>query len=92
MAERFRVIGRPVPRIDGVAKVTGAAAYVGDLHLPGLQHAAVARSAVPHARIVSCSLDAARAVPGVALSTTTTWRTPFASREATQSSRAAPAW
>lgn len=65
MAERFRVIGRPVPRIDGVAKVTGAAAYVGDLHLPGLQHAAVARSAVPHARIVSCSLDAARAVPGV---------------------------
>ena len=65
MAERFRVIGRPVPRSDGAAKVTGGAAYVGDLHLPGLQHAAVVRSAVPHARIVSCSLDAARAVPGV---------------------------
>ena len=37
------VVGKDVPRTDAIAKVTGAAQYVADLHLPGMLHAAVLR-------------------------------------------------
>lgn len=59
------VAGRAVPRIDGVEKVTGAAAYTGDLELPGMGYAKILRSSVPHAKILK--VDAARAerLPGV---------------------------
>src|SRR5215469_12343813 len=52
-------------RVDARAKATGATRYVGDLSLPGLAHAAMARSTVAHARIRSINVSAARAVPGV---------------------------
>ena len=35
----YTVIGKPVPRVDIPAKVTGGAAYVQDLRLPGMLHA-----------------------------------------------------
>ena len=47
------------------SKVTGAAQYVADLHLPGMLHAAVLRSPHPHARIVSIDISAAAAMRGV---------------------------
>ena len=59
------VVGKDVPRNDAVPKVTGAAQYVADLHLPGMLHAAVLRSPHPHARIVSIDTRAAAAMPGV---------------------------
>jgi CO/xanthine dehydrogenase Mo-binding subunit/CO/xanthine dehydrogenase FAD-binding subunit len=59
------VVGKEVPRTDAVPKVTGAAQYVADLHLPGMLHAAVLRSPHPHARIVSIDTSAAAAMPGV---------------------------
>lgn len=59
------VVGKDVPRTDAVPKVTGAAQYVADLHLPGMLHAAVLRSPHPHARIVSIDVSAAAAMPGV---------------------------
>lgn len=58
-------IGLPVPRRDGVAKVTGAARFTVDLALPGMAHARILRSPYPHARIRSVDLAAARAHPGV---------------------------
>ena len=39
----YRVVNRPVPRLDIPAKVTGGMAYVQDLRLPGLVHARVVR-------------------------------------------------
>jgi CO/xanthine dehydrogenase Mo-binding subunit/CO/xanthine dehydrogenase FAD-binding subunit len=63
--ESFLVVGKDVPRTDAVPKVTGAAQYVADLHLPGMLHAAVLRSPHPHARIVSIDTSAAAAMPGV---------------------------
>lgn len=39
----FTVMGRPVPRIDIPAKVTGGAAYVQDLRLEGMLHGRVIR-------------------------------------------------
>src|SRR5215210_8238468 len=59
------VVGRDVPRTDAIPKVTGAAQYVADMHLPGMLHSAVLRSPHPHARIVSIDVSAAAAMPGV---------------------------
>jgi CO/xanthine dehydrogenase Mo-binding subunit/CO/xanthine dehydrogenase FAD-binding subunit len=59
------VVGKDVPRTDAVPKVTGAAQYVADLHLPGMLYAAVLRSPHPHARIISIDTGAAAAMPGV---------------------------
>jgi len=63
--ESFLVVGRDVPRTDAVPKVTGAAQYVADIHMPGMLHAAVLRSPHPHARIVAIDTSAAAAMPGV---------------------------
>ncbi len=59
------VVGKEVPRTDAVPKVTGAAQYVADLHVPGMLHAAVLRSPHPHARILSIDTSAAASLPGV---------------------------
>jgi CO/xanthine dehydrogenase Mo-binding subunit len=44
-------IGKPVPRKEGRAKVTGAALYVDDLSLPGMLYGATVRSPVPRGRV-----------------------------------------
>src|SRR5881409_3865510 len=64
-ADRLTVVGRSVPRLDARDKVTGAARYVSDLALPGLAHAKVWRSPVPHARIIEALTERAAAAPGV---------------------------
>ncbi|MCK4394807.1 hypothetical protein KAX17_18060, partial [Candidatus Bipolaricaulota bacterium] len=49
------MIGAAVPRPDALDKVRGEARFVDDLAFPGMLHAAVIRSTVPHAKI--CKLD-----------------------------------
>ncbi len=61
----FDVVGHSLPRLDGVAKVTGQAAYTSDLVVPGMAHAAVVRSPFAHARIVRVDPSAALRRPGV---------------------------
>jgi 4-hydroxybenzoyl-CoA reductase alpha subunit len=63
--DRFTVIGRPLPKIDAWAKVTGETKYADDLVLPRMAHAKLLRSPHPHARIVSIDTARARALPGV---------------------------
>jgi carbon-monoxide dehydrogenase large subunit len=58
-------VGRRVPRVDAVEKVTGTAVYGSDVSLPGMLHGAVLRSPYPHARIVAIDVSAARRAPGV---------------------------
>lgn len=58
-------LAEPEYRIEGPAKVTGAAKYAADLALPGMLWAAHRRSDLPHARIVRVDTAAARALPGV---------------------------
>ena len=60
-----RVVGAPIPRIDGRDKVTGAANYGADFDIPGLLWAKTLRSPYPHARIRSIDTSAAAALPGV---------------------------
>lgn len=61
----LKVIGKPAPRIDGRAKVTGAAKYSADIHLPGMLYATLLTSDVPHARILKIDTSAAEKYPGV---------------------------
>jgi CO/xanthine dehydrogenase Mo-binding subunit len=61
----FRHIGQSVENIDGVAKVTGRAAYVGDICMLGLLEAKLLRSPYAHARILSIDVTRAQALPGV---------------------------
>ncbi len=52
-------VGRSIPRIDAEEKVTGAAAYVDDIQIPGLWHGAIVRSDIPRGRVISIELDPA---------------------------------
>ncbi len=64
-ASGLLVVGKDVPRTDALPKVTGAAQYVADIHMPGMLHAAILRSPHPHARILAIDTNAARKMPGV---------------------------
>ncbi|HEX5370421.1 MAG TPA: xanthine dehydrogenase family protein molybdopterin-binding subunit [Dehalococcoidia bacterium] len=59
------IIGQPVGRIEGPAKVTGAIRYAADVSLPGMLFGKVLRSPFPHARILRIDASKAWSVPGV---------------------------
>lgn len=46
----MRAVGRSLPRVEGVDKVTGRARYVDDLVFPSLLHAKTIRTSLPHSR------------------------------------------
>jgi len=58
-------VGRSMPRRDIPAKVTGGAAYVQDVRLPGMVHGRVVRPPRYGARLDTVDDAAAKAVPGV---------------------------
>jgi xanthine dehydrogenase YagR molybdenum-binding subunit len=62
---QLAVIGKPAPRADGRAKVTGAARFTVDVKLPGMLHARLLRSPHPHARVVAIDTSAAERHPNV---------------------------
>jgi xanthine dehydrogenase YagR molybdenum-binding subunit len=61
----LKVIGKRVPRYDGPLKVSGAAKYPSDIHLPGMLYGRFVNSSVPHAKIVSVDTSAAEKHSGV---------------------------
>ncbi len=66
MSERkFKYVGTRPIRHDGVDKVTGRADYGADFTLPGMIHAACARSPHAHARILSIDTSKAETLAGV---------------------------
>ncbi|MDP7079997.1 MAG: xanthine dehydrogenase family protein molybdopterin-binding subunit [Candidatus Undinarchaeales archaeon] len=63
-SERF--VGKPVTRVDGLEKVTGATKYIDDLQFgPDLLHGVLVESPHAHARILSIDTSEAQKVPGV---------------------------
>lgn len=58
-------IGTATPRVDGIAKVTGAAKYAAEINVPSLAHASVVTSAIARGRIARIEAGNALAVPGV---------------------------
>ncbi len=65
MSQEFSVVGKRIPRLDGVAKATGAARYAGDIKLPGMLIGKVLRSPYPHANIKKIDKSKAEKLPGV---------------------------
>ncbi len=59
------VIGKPVPRQNGRAKVTGATRFTVDVTLPGMLHGRILRSSLPHAEIRTIDSTAAARYLGV---------------------------
>jgi xanthine dehydrogenase YagR molybdenum-binding subunit len=58
-------VGAPVKRIEGPAKVTGAATYAAEYQLGDIAYAAVLQSTIARGTIVSIDSRAALALPGV---------------------------
>lgn len=63
--EKFWLLGRSEPRVDGRAKVTGRALFADDIDVVGQLYGKVLRASFPHARIISIDVSQALSVPGV---------------------------
>ena len=63
--DAFRVVGKPMRKIDSLDKATGSALYADDIVLPGMLHAKTLRSPHRHARIRSIDTSKAEALEGV---------------------------
>jgi nicotinate dehydrogenase subunit B len=64
-ASSYKVVGQSVRRLDIPAKVTGGAAYVQDIRLPGMLHGRVVRPPRYGAKLENLDEAAAKAMPGV---------------------------
>ena len=64
-ASRTNYLGKPASRVDGHAKVTGAAKYAAEHSVLGLAYGFVITSAIARGRIRSIDATEALAVPGV---------------------------
>ncbi len=58
-------IGQPLTRRDGILKVTGAARFAADNHLPGILYAVIATSSIARGRVTFLDVEAAHRHPGV---------------------------
>ena len=58
--KKLSVIGKPLRKIDAMAKCAGETVFADDLNLPRMTYAKLLRSPHPHARVLS--IDAARAL------------------------------
>ncbi|MFC2068380.1 xanthine dehydrogenase family protein molybdopterin-binding subunit [Chloroflexota bacterium] len=72
MDKKFSVVGKNMPDIHGVEKVTGAAVFISDIYLPRMLIGRVLHSPHAHARIVNIDVSKAKNLPGV--ETILTWK------------------
>jgi CO/xanthine dehydrogenase Mo-binding subunit len=59
------VVGKPLPRADGLPRVLGTAKYAADIWFSDTLYAKVLRSPHPHARIIDINTERARLLLGV---------------------------
>jgi carbon-monoxide dehydrogenase large subunit len=59
------LVGQGIDRVEDDRLLRGQGAFADDLHLPGLLHAVVLRSAVAHGRLLRVDVTAALTMPGV---------------------------
>lgn len=65
MVEEFAIIGKRLPKVDGIELVTGEARYAGDLVLPRMLQGRILRSPYPHARLRNIDASRAERLSGV---------------------------
>jgi xanthine dehydrogenase YagR molybdenum-binding subunit len=83
-------IGTAISRVDGRAKVTGAAKYAGDFNAAGLAHASVVTSTIAKGRIAGVDASEALAVDGVIDVLTHRHRAPMAEADSAYHDDTAP--
>ena len=66
-AKEFKVIGKPMKRVDARDKVTGRAIYAGDVRRPGMLHARILRPPMHGATRKSLDTSKAKAMQGVSV-------------------------
>src|ERR1035437_6487589 len=59
------IVGKPIPRVDGYERVSGAAVYPVDVILPNMLYGAILRCPHPHATVKKIAVGKAREMPGV---------------------------
>ena len=84
-------IGTPTSRVDGFAKVTGAAKYAAEFNVPGLAYGSVVTSTIAKGRIVRIDPSAALRVKGVLDVLTHENRPPMADNDEAYKDETAPA-
>ena len=83
-------IGTAIPRVDGKAKVTGAAKYAGEFNRPGLAYGAVMTSTIAKGKITQIDASEAAAVEGVLSVLTHENRPPMAEGDSAYKDDVAP--
>jgi xanthine dehydrogenase YagR molybdenum-binding subunit len=83
-------IGTPTSRVDGHAKVTGAAKYAGEFASPDLAYGSVVTSTIAKGRIVSIDISEAMSVEGVIAVLTHKNRPPMAGTDRAYRDETAP--
>ena len=63
--DKFKLLGKPVPRLDVPLKVNGSAIYGIDIRLPDMLYAAVVACPVFGGKLKSYNFDAIKNMPGV---------------------------
>jgi len=63
----FRVLGRNIPRQDGVAKVTGREVFASDVSFPNMLYGRILKSPYAHAKVKSMDVSKAEAMGAVTL-------------------------
>ncbi len=62
-----RILGKPIDRVDGRLKITGAAPYAAEFNPPGVLQSFALTSRISHGHITALNTAAAEAAPGVRL-------------------------
>ncbi|AGK99996.1 xanthine dehydrogenase family protein molybdopterin-binding subunit [Desulfoscipio gibsoniae] len=65
MNESFNLIGKSLPKVDGLSKATGKAQYTSDISFPGMLYCKLLRSPFGHAKIIGIDYDEVLSQPGV---------------------------
>jgi CO/xanthine dehydrogenase Mo-binding subunit len=59
------VVGKVIPRVDALEKVTGKAKFTSDFKMPGMLYGKIVKSRYPHAKILRIETTKAERVSGV---------------------------
>lgn len=64
-SNKYSVVGRRQPRLDGVLKAAGHSQFTDDVTLPGMLHGKIVRSSIPRGKILNIDTSRAEKLPGV---------------------------
>ena len=62
---RYSVIGKRQPRLDGPLKATGRSVFTDDVVLPGMLYGKIVRSTIPSGKILHIDTTKAERLPGI---------------------------